>query len=356
MDAARFDRLTMTLARTASRRGLTRLLLGLPLRCVVAARLGHLADVAAQQDDDHGSSHRRQRRKARHKHDPGSNNGHHPGKHKHHRKGKRKHKPIHDTPCLPPWTDLQAAIYAAQPGTTLVLCAGTWPVLRTILIDRSLGLRGAGAGSTVLYGLDPGRQARVQVFGIRPRIHVKLQGLTITDGGDEQGGGIFNQGNLWVIACAVVKNQAWFGAGIYNQGDLILTRGTIDQNFTVHPGSHWAPEPVTSPPCRGDFSAELGGGIYNTRSGTVSVRGTVITRNRAQVGAGIYNDSGTVELEAGSNVSSNTACEVGHGGGGIYNDSSVIFHGKVILKADKIVTGNTPDNCSPIGSVPNCKG
>ena len=72
----------MTLARTGSRRGLTRLL-GLPLLCVVAAQLGHLADVAAQHDDDHGSSHRRQRRKVRHQRDPGSNRN---------RKGKKKKK------------------------------------------------------------------------------------------------------------------------------------------------------------------------------------------------------------------------------------------------------------------------
>jgi hypothetical protein len=324
----RFDAIVKTVSTAGTRRGLLRL--GATILSV-----GGLLTLPGESGEARGRRH-------------GRNRGHHhPGKHNRHRKHKRKARRrarrLFDTICLPPTADLQAAIYAAQPGATLVLCAGTWTVRSTILIDRSLELRGAGAATTVLNGLDSATQARVQVLGIRPRIHVKLQGLTIINGGNDQGGGIFNQGNLWVIDCAVVYNQAHYGAGIYNQGDLILTRGLIDRNFTVQPSHPLLAAPVTPAPCDGWY----GGGIFNSYYGTISVRGTVITRNISFHGAGIYNN-GTVTLEAGSNVSGNTACEgFFGGGGGIYND------GKVILKAKNMVTGNTPDNCYP--AIDNCQ-
>jgi hypothetical protein len=331
----RFDAIVKTVSAASTRRGLLRLAI------LLLPPVGGLLALPGESGEARGGRH-------------GRNRGHHPGKHKQNRKGKRKtrrkRKRFFDTLCLPPTADLQAAIYAAQPGATLLLCPGTFTVRSTILIDRSLELRGAGAGSTILDGLDPATQHRVQVLGIRPRIHVKLQGLTITNGGDvPEGGGIFNQGNLWVIECAVVNNGASYGGGIYNQGDLILTRGTIDQNFTVAPSCPCIGAPVTPAPCDGYY----GGGIFNSYYSTISVRGTAITRNSSAYGAGIYNNGGTVTLEPASSVTGNTACAgVFGGGGGIYN--YWLLAGKVILKANTIVTGNTPDNCYP--AIDNCKG
>jgi len=67
MDAAHFDRLTTTFATRGTRRALTRLLLSVPLLGGLDALLGAAPDIAAI-DDDHGSSHRRRRRKTRHTH------------------------------------------------------------------------------------------------------------------------------------------------------------------------------------------------------------------------------------------------------------------------------------------------
>jgi hypothetical protein len=147
----------------------------------------------------------------------------------------------------------------------------------------------------------------------------------------------------------VVYNQAHYGAGIYNQGQLILLRGLIDRNWAVNPRPP-SGVPVTPSPCDGWY----GGGIFNASYGTISVRGARITRNISLGGAGIYNNGGTVMLEEGSNVSGNTACGSYEGrGGGIY-DYYILVRGKVILKANTIVTGNTPDNCYP--AIDNCKG
>ena len=67
VDPARFDRITKALTTTGTRRGVSRLLTGLPRLALVLGRLGDDPDAAAE-DDDHGSSHRRRRRRTRHKH------------------------------------------------------------------------------------------------------------------------------------------------------------------------------------------------------------------------------------------------------------------------------------------------
>ena len=69
MDPRRFDRLTKVVSSTHTRRGLVRLVATLPLGMTFSALLGS-PDVTAK-DDDHGSSHRRHRRVARHRHRPG---------------------------------------------------------------------------------------------------------------------------------------------------------------------------------------------------------------------------------------------------------------------------------------------
>jgi len=60
MDSERFDTLAEALAQPGTRRGVVRLLAALPLGATLAALSGHAPDATAN-DDDHGSSHRRQR-------------------------------------------------------------------------------------------------------------------------------------------------------------------------------------------------------------------------------------------------------------------------------------------------------
>src|SRR5688500_2973301 len=83
MDSRRFDTLTKSLSSTGTRRSIARLVAVLPLGVALTALLGTGQDTTAK-DDDHGSSHRRHRRKAEHRHQTGNN--------KENRKGKRKGK------------------------------------------------------------------------------------------------------------------------------------------------------------------------------------------------------------------------------------------------------------------------
>jgi hypothetical protein len=90
MDASRFDTLSKMVGTTDTRRGLLRLLAQLPLSAGLAALLGEGPDAGARKDPERGSSHRRHRRKARHRHDPGDDKD--KNKRKDKRKGKRKKK------------------------------------------------------------------------------------------------------------------------------------------------------------------------------------------------------------------------------------------------------------------------
>jgi hypothetical protein len=70
----------------------------------------------------------------------------------------------------------------------------------------------------------------------------------------------------------------------------------------------------------GDGGANTGGGILNA-NGTLSVTGSVISRNTADNGAGISNDRGHLTI-VNSIISVNTT-GAGGGGGGVYNDGTL---------------------------------
>ena len=173
---------------------------------------------------------------------------------------------------LPSSADLQAAIDASAPGATLKLCAGTWQVATTLLVDKDLTLIGSGAGQTILDG-----GTAVRVMRINAGVTVTVQDLTVTRGratsGGIGGGGINNTGNLTLRGVSVTGS----GAG-------------------------------------------QGGGLYNGDSGTMRLQaGCLVSGNESPSGGGIFNvQTGTLILEAGSRVTGNNAI-VAFGGGGIYN-------------------------------------
>jgi hypothetical protein len=94
MDPRRFDSLAKSLSRSSTRRSIARLLAAMPLGVVLTSRFADAPDATAE-DDDHGSSHRRHRRKARQ--DPGQGKENRKGE----RKGKDKNKGKRGQKCVP---------------------------------------------------------------------------------------------------------------------------------------------------------------------------------------------------------------------------------------------------------------
>ena len=345
MDSRRFDALTRTVSTSDTRRGVLRLLAGLPLAGVLAALVPAESEAG-----------RRHRRNAHHRHRTGDDKDNRKGKRKGQGKGHKKRRcaqagqprkkgkhccaglspdasgrcasaatsgppsPQPSPTCLSPSNTsrtqgLQEAIAAAAAGTTLTLCAGTWHLSATVVIGKDLKLVGAGAGQSILDGGNA-----VRVLTIDAGADVTLQDLTLTKGDapdeggghPEHGGGIFNRGTLTLTGGSLTLNTARYGAAIFNEGILTLRSISVTDNFAINDG----------------------GGIYNYQGTATLQADSRVTDNTAQIfGGGIANENGIVTLEADSHVLDNE----GLYGGGIVNIGS----GRMTLQADSHVTDNT---------------
>jgi hypothetical protein len=196
--------------------------------------------------------------------------------------------------------DLQTAINAAKPGTTLVIsgtCHGTFMIGKKLILKGTPGatLDAQGAGTTVTSSST-----------------VRLASLTVTGGTAvfDVGGGITNYGTMTLAHVTVSGNEASNGAGIQNRGTLTVQRSLVMSNIADGEG----------------------GGIYN--SGTTTVAQTTITDNDE---AGIVS-TGTLTV-TDSTVDHNRS---GPEGGGIDN-----FGTATIIRST--IANNESWNASPGG-------
>jgi hypothetical protein len=348
MDANGFDALVKSVSQPGTRRRLVHLVAALPVVSLVAGLLA--AEHADGQGSGAGVGGGGGRRRRRTHHHPGQGKNNRKGHDKKTcakagqtpQKGKRKAccqglrtdasgrcaDPVPCTGLTPtatsPTQGLQEAIEQAQTGSTLTLCAGTWNLTGTVLIDKQLTLIGAGAGATVLDGGDA-----VRVLQIERNATVTLQDLTITKGRTILGGGIFNEGTLTLLRVIVKGNSADLGGGILS---YIAT-------LTLEAGSSVAGN-----------TANVGGGIYNNQGMlTMETGSSAMSNTASRSGGGIFNISGAVAtLQVGSRVTGNRATDTG---GGISNyDATVTLEG---IDPSPIVMNNCQENCAGV-AVPKC--
>ena len=128
-------------------------------------------------------------------------------------------------------------------------------------------------------------------------------GPTGPDDADElpsetRGAGILNDGTLTLANTILARNVGRAGGGIYNDGVLSMTESTLWGNQA------------------GPYEGS-GGGLHNTRRGTASLTNVGFEENNASGGGGIYND-GTL-LILGGQVWTNSGEERG---GGILNEGT----------------------------------
>ena len=137
-----------------------------------------------------------------------------------------------------------------------------------------------------------------------------------------RGGGIDNVGTLLVSAgSAIQQNRASTdGGAVYNEGshNVVIDGSTISLN-----------------------TAQSGGGIYN-RDGSVTLRNKAqVAQNDAQNGAGVYQTTdgfATTLALFSSSITNNVATQ---NGGGVFNQN-----GTVALDAKSKVANNSPNNCT----------
>ncbi len=191
----------------------------------------------------------------------------------------------------------------------------------------NLILEGAGRDLTIIDG-----QNTVGVLGISSGATVEISSLTITNGEDASGAGIYNQGNLVLTDVAVSGNYADVGSGggIYNGDQLTLHRVYIGGNHAGQNGGGIFNHPTgvleiidttfyrnKSLDTTGSYE---GGGISNATGGVLTIERSTFQGNSALAGGGIFNN-GSAQLTNVTFYANKGTTSGGAGGAAIYNNS-----------------------------------
>ena len=161
----------------------------------------------------------------------------------------------------------------------------TFAVTGTITLASATPAISDAAGLTVD---GPGRDMltisggdAVQVVNVPSGATLVLEGVTVANGAEHEGGGIHNEGVVRVSDSGIAANRALdggaLGGGIYNSGALTVLNSMISNNFAGFPSG----------------AAGGGGGIYNR--GTLTVSHASFSDNFAGgVAGGMINVGNTV--------------------------------------------------------------
>ncbi|MBE9032902.1 hypothetical protein IQ266_24505 [filamentous cyanobacterium LEGE 11480] len=247
------------------------------------------------------------------------------------------------------------------PWPQIKLPAGTYKLTKgQLAITRTVSITGDAASSTIVDGNNSSRHLRVD--NGEHSVYAYLNKLTFANGRNNDsfsGGGSISIGAKAYVSLSesVVRDNysQVLGGAIYVGGDLQLYKTTIADNQV--------------PSNMGGGMMYSGGGILISSNGSAKIKRSTIAGNQASRGGGIRNGGGRLDME-NSTVSGNRATFRGGGimtygrteifqstitqnqanygnvsgsedraGGGIYNDTGLLFVSK------SIVAGNT-DNQS----------
>jgi hypothetical protein len=234
---------------------------------------------------------------------------------------------------------LARKIAAAQPGDTIHLgnrCSGNFTITKDLnlvgdLVPGDTFLLGGSAGTVLTIGA--GATVSIAQLGINGGA-ASIGGGIVNDGdltlgegalvfGNDDGGGVFNNGTLRMTGDATISVNFSFnsGGGLYNTGTAIVEDDAAIRDNTSAAGPGFA---------------VLGGGIFN--DGSLTLRGNASVRNNfATNGGGVFND-GTLTLEDAASITDNRASA--NGGG-------ISVGGNSIISVDPAWTGTT---CDPANS------
>ena len=206
---------------------------------------------------------------------------------------------------------------------TITFAAGLGPVTLTTaglsLTDTSgaTTVSGPSGGTQIVQRSTAGGMPDFRILNIGTGTTGNLNNLTITNGNNNGGGGIFNTGTLTVTNSTVSGNTAnvnGYGGGIDNLGGTLTITNSIVSGNTA----------------KGD-----GGGIYTT-SGTLTVTNSTVSGNTSSFrGGGIISYNGTATL-TNVTITGNRSNDNGSvTGGGLSN-----LGGTTITLNNTLVAGN----------------
>ncbi len=189
------------------------------------------------------------------------------------------------------YTTVMGAIADASDGDTILIVDAVHTECG-IIIDKNITLAGIDSQSSILQGHETKGMAADRVITVLPENEVFIKNITIKHGktklkeyfsawGDlgDDGGGIYNEGNLELTDCIISDNvtaggegssyiggAGGYGAGIYNAGTITIKRCEIINNKTGD----------GAPGGQNGYGGS-GGGIHNT--GTLNIYDSTIGDN-----------------------------------------------------------------------------
>lgn len=148
------------------------------------------------------------------------------------------------------------------------------------------------------------------------------------------GGGVFNNGGTLDITFSAVRENlaARAGGGIETNGGTVTLEGMdLEANYAG----------VVGPATPGN-----GGGLHVTGDGNVTMRTTDVYQNFAAAeGGGLWNGSGTMNVNFGTHITQNGAfgTETDQGGGGVFNAGGTVNVDRARIDINTTVGATTVD-------------
>jgi len=243
-------------------------------------------------------------------------------------------------------------VFALPKPSTIMLTSGT------LTVATSVSISGPGATALTITS-----NMTFPIFTVMSG-PTTIAGLTISDGGGANGGGVLNGSTLTLDNCLITGNQVTLftgnGGGIDSMANLTVNNCTISNNHAANGGGIYAAgnstTTITGSTISGnstDGVSASGGGI-DAAGSTMTITGCTITMNTVfadvqmnlAAGGGIAN-SGTLFIEDSSVVSNsvNGGENLGVGdGGGIYSTGPLTI-------LDSRISDNTAIGGSDFGGV-----
>ena len=247
-----------------------------------------------------------------------------------------------------PYSTIQAAIDAANPGDEVVIAAGTY--LENINFNgKAITVRSTDptnptvVAATVIDGQDLGS---VVTFASAEGANSVLSGLTITNGkpAESGGGGIScHDSSPTITNNTITGNEGWGGGGgIYSEAsNLTISNNTISDNSVSNLGyggggifCYGGNPTITNNAISGNSASGDGGGISCCNC-SPTIANNTITGNSAVFGGGICSSVSNASI-TNNTISANSAS---FDGGGIYcyASSPTIAHNTI---TDNSATGS----------------
>lgn len=182
---------------------------------------------------------------------------------------------------------------------------------------------------------------------------VFLKQTTIKGNTAEQGGGVYNLGDIVMDEGRTIGNSATQGGAFYNDdqafrrtglSQLLLTGVTVADNRATDGGGIYnklGGVTLKNTTLSGNSATQAGGGIYSLAY--ASLENTTLSQNSASRGGGVCNGTGSLTIDH-STIAGNAASQ----GGGVFNEAGYVALNNSIIANNGIaqrssdIAGRTP--------------